>query len=418
MIDERYHIIEIFKAINNSIPDFESRGLPNLSLIVNHYQNIIKSEKELTIDDFISRLNDHKTKQNECKNTYQFIIDRLTEDKEIKSNLKKPYMSKNTQREIDQNITCHPNENREKLHEENKELDGTNKKSKEHEDKLNIENEQLLCSINKVKEKNKKLKEQKSKLIEINEQLMCSVESIEVTNKELDISNKELDVSIKEMKKKHKINDSLLQDIKMKVDSQDKEFKKLKGRERSIGKEIVQLKEQLEPYEKETQELLNKRSEILCDYRNKFNSLHEVVSKNELVIKGFNLVGFNDSDVDKSLKVIDFQEKGASFDNLITTYKKLLECPVVNWQRKFESYLEKVDLFDEKKIKTIKELSAKLSLVLLIPKTNDRFNALEHTAQNEEESNDVDRGRVTRVVSVGIKNADVVIKKAKVILSK
>ncbi len=401
--DDRARVMEILQNII-SIPNLDSIAPLNIRGMVTNYHTLIsQDEREFTIDQFISALEDHKVKtlSVDSKAIYEFIINYLIASIGRKPSLKKSYMSVNTQREIEKNVTCHPK----------KVLDGTNKKLKEKEDKLNIKNEQLLCSINKIEENNKKLKEQESKLIEINEQLMCSIETVEVTNEELD-------VSIKEMKTKHKKNDSLLQDIKMKVDSQDKEFKKLKGRERSIGKEIVQLKEQLEPYEKETQELLNKRSEILCDYRNKFNSLHEVVSKNELIIKGFNLVGFNDSDVDKSLKVIDFQEKDASFDNLITTYKNLLECPVVNWQRKFEYYLEKVNLSDKKEIKTVKELSEKLSLVLLIPQKNDRFNALEHTAQSEEESSDVDRGRVMKVVSIGIKDADVVKQKAKVILSK
>ena len=57
-------------------------------------------------------------------------------------------------------------------------------------------------------------------------------------------------------------------------------------------------------------------------------------------------------------------------------------------------------------------------LVLLLPSENDRFNALEHIAQSEEENKNVERGRVIRAVIPGIKDADRIKQKAKVILSK
>jgi hypothetical protein len=395
-----YEAIDSLKEIKESISGTEVDPENNIKELVNEYtSSLINHHEEISLNDFIDilrRMQNNNPSDSKFKAREEIInfLTRKNEEK-IKNSVKSKELIKTNVQSISsknvQNITNQP---------------------------LNVLDENWHGKTKEINDSNQKLKTQRNKLIKNNEQLMLSIETIEETNKELDDIKKQLKAQENILKKNNEQSMLSIETIEDENRELDETKKQLIVQGSTIGKEIEKLKEQLEPYEKEKQHLLNKQSKILFDYRNKFNALRELVSENELIIKGFNKLGFNDSDVDKSLNVMDFQDENVSFDNLITTYKKLLEYPVVNWHRKFEYYLEKLDLSDEKKLVFVKELSEKLSLVLLIPKTNDRFNALEHTAQSEEESNDVERGRVTRVVSVGIKDTDAVKLKAKVILSK
>jgi hypothetical protein len=214
-----------------------------------------------------------------------------------------------------------------------------------------------------------------------------------------------------------KLKDEIEQGNK-EITNKEIELQNINKKVASFDENIKELTLQLEPYEKMKKELEVNQENTRDVYQNKFNELYKLVVVNKSIIKSFNQLGFKDSDVKKSLEIISFQPKGLPFDTLIDTYKKLLECPIVNWHTKFMYYLEQIDLSNDKSLQTIKELSEHLSLELILPEPNDRFNALEHNAHSEEETSGVDRGRVVRYLVPGIKNDTAVTLKAKVILSK
>jgi hypothetical protein len=254
-----------------------------------------------------------------------------------------------------------------------------------------------------------------------NEKLPENNKELKEQNIDLEQNNAQLELSITKMRDKLKKNDVLYQVIDGELEANSivlnekkLEFNELNEKLISIKIEIAKLKEELEPYQQRKQQLSAEKSKIKVEYLQKFDKLLEVVSENEEIIKDFIKLGFNDSDIEKSLRFINFNKNDASLEAL----KDVLDCPLVNWHSKFEYNLARVNLMDPEQYRTLQELSEKLLLVLLIPNENDRFNALEHIAQSEEENKNVERGRVIRAVIPGIKDVDRIKQKAKVILSK
>jgi molecular chaperone GrpE (heat shock protein) len=69
-------------------------------------------------------------------------------------------------------------------------------------------------------------------------------------------------------------------------------------------------------------------------------------------------------------------------------------------------------------LQLVRELSGTFDISLIEPETGMKFDATIHSAKGEEDSNDIPKGRLIRTDILGYQDAQAVIVRAKVILSR
>lgn len=90
----------------------------------------------------------------------------------------------------------------------------------------------------------------------------------------------------------------------------------------------------------------------------------------------------------------------------------------MNLSKKFQNYIELVDINNEEQIFLVNKLAEKFDIGIINPAKAERFDAKLHSAISEEGNEDVQKSRVLRVEVLGYQGAQRSLVKAKVILSR
>jgi molecular chaperone GrpE (heat shock protein) len=138
-----------------------------------------------------------------------------------------------------------------------------------------------------------------------------------------------------------------------------------------------------------------------------------------------------DKDKERSIALKDFITKLGKSDAELSNYIEVLKSPLRNIQdyeaiestelvlaRKFQNYIELVDVSNMEQLQLVRELSGTFDISLIEPETGMKFDATIHSAKGEEDSNDIPKGRLIRTDILGYQDAQAVIVRAKVILSR